>query len=43
MVVASNDSRAVPPLFSPEFQRNPYPTYRDCLLDPAPRQFVARG
>jgi cytochrome P450 len=26
-----NDAGIVPPLFSPEFQRDPYPTYRYCL------------
>jgi cytochrome P450 len=34
MVISSNDSGAVPPLFSPEFQRDPYPTYHHCLAGP---------
>jgi cytochrome P450 len=37
MVVSSNDSGAVavPRLFSPEFQRDPYPTYHRCLAGPS--------
>jgi cytochrome P450 len=28
------DTKTPPPLFSPEFQRDPYPTYRRCLAGP---------
>jgi len=28
------DTKTPPPLFSPEFQRDPYPTYRRCLTGP---------
>jgi cytochrome P450 len=35
MVVSSNDSGTFPALFSPEFQRDPYPTYRHCLAGPS--------
>jgi len=31
MVVSSSDSGTYAPLFSPEFQRDPYPTYRHYL------------
>ena len=34
MVISSTDSGAVPPLFSPAFQRDPYPTYHHCLAGP---------
>jgi cytochrome P450 len=33
MEIARNETTA-PPLFSPEFQRDPYPTYRHCLAGP---------
>jgi hypothetical protein len=31
MTDSSNAMPAIPPLFSPEFQRDPYPTYRHYL------------
>ena len=34
MATASMDTKDPPPLFSPEFQRDPYPTYRRCLAGP---------
>lgn len=33
--MATNEISVPPPLFSPEFQRNPYPTYRQLLAGPA--------
>jgi cytochrome P450 len=34
MATTSTDTQTPPPLFSPEFQRDPYPTYRRCLTGP---------
>jgi cytochrome P450 len=34
MAMSSNGSEIHPALFSPEFQRNPYPTYGRCLAGP---------
>jgi cytochrome P450 len=34
MAVSSNDIETSAALFSPEFQRDPYPTYRRCLAGP---------
>jgi cytochrome P450 len=35
MAVSSSDSGTCAALFSPEFQRDPYPTYRQCLAGPS--------
>src|ERR1700732_3004595 len=35
MAISSNGSGSYPALFSPEFQRDPYPTYRHHLSGPA--------
>jgi cytochrome P450 len=35
MAVSSSDSGTCAALFSPEFQRDPYPTYRHCLAGPS--------
>jgi cytochrome P450 len=42
MAVASNETSTPPPLFSPEFQRDPYPTYRHCLAGPSLRPMEGR-
>ncbi len=34
MTITSNGTTTLPPLFSAEFQRDPYPTYRHCLAGP---------
>jgi cytochrome P450 len=34
MATASIETKTPPPLFSPQFQRDPYPTYRHCLAGP---------
>jgi len=34
MATTSIETTTPPPLFSPEFQRDPYPTYRRCLAGP---------
>jgi cytochrome P450 len=34
MATAPIETKTPPPLFSPEFQRDPYPTYRRCLTGP---------
>lgn len=39
---AALSSDAPPPLFSAEFQRNPYPTYRRCLEGPALQPMAGR-
>jgi cytochrome P450 len=35
MTTSSNETVVLPPLFSPEFQRDPYPTYRHYLKGPS--------
>jgi cytochrome P450 len=42
MLAASNDTGALPPLFSPEFQRDPYATYRHYLNGPSLRPLEGR-
>ena len=42
MALASNGSEIHPPLFSPEFQRDPYPTYSHFLAGPSVRPLEGR-
>lgn len=42
MEAATEGSRDVPPLFSPAFQRDPYPTYQRHLTGPAVQPMVVR-
>jgi cytochrome P450 len=42
MVAMSIDTGRIPPLFSPEFQRDPYPTYQQCLRGPSLQPMVGR-
>ncbi len=43
MTVSSHDRTAPPPLFSAEFQRDPYPTYRHCLAGPSLQPLEGRS
>lgn len=42
MAVSSNDTGVPPALFSPEFQRDPYPTYRHHMAGPALQPLAQR-
>jgi cytochrome P450 len=42
MTVATNGTGVPPPLFSPEFQRDPYPTYRHYLNGPSMQPLEGR-